>query len=185
MKGFKLAAAAGAVAIGLGAISAATANTVTFNLQGEVGGICVVTSPNGDTETVDFGLLSLVLNTTTITQSFDLDYTCNMSGGFTRLISSANSGDMVRAAGNPANPDDRISYQVMHTGSGESAALAFAWDEMTADITDGGITHGPYAGTRTETITFRTTGVVDPTTNAPTKNQGDYGDTLTLTITAN
>ncbi len=183
MKGFKLAAAASAVAIGLGAMGAATANTVQFNLTGEVSGVCVVTDDTGS-ETVDvsFGDLGNLFTTTSVVRVVDLDYDCNILSGFDRNISSDNGGYMVNGAGDPTLVTNQITYEVEHSdNAGVANGFGFSWLSLTPSHATADVP----AVQSTEQISFRTYGIVDPSDNSATKFEGNYSDTVYLTITAN
>jgi len=180
MKGFKLAAAAGIAAIGLGVAGVATANTVTFNLTGNVSGACVVTD-NTFSENVDvaFGDLGVLLDTTIVQVDVGLQYTCNLVNGFDRNIHSANSGVMLLSGGDINNAAHKIDYEVSHTSN--TAGFGFGWTPLTGDIFSDALTGVNSA----ETISFRTTGVVDSSSFVSKNVSGDYDDTVTLTIVAN
>lgn len=175
-----------------GAIAAATsapayAQTLTYELEAEVGVVCGVYKFDGPAVTVDFADLS-----NTDTGAFveagagSASYRCNSANGFDRTISSANGGNLVRT-GSSGGAGNTIPFEMSHGGGSGLATGGYV--ALTSPITTslGGST--AFLNGQTGSVNFRVAGVeAAPGPNeAPgtTVFAGDYTDIVTIAITAN
>jgi hypothetical protein len=177
----------GAAALGLVATPAFADNTLTYNLDADVGSICGVWNYQGDTIAVPFGDLATVPDTTQVVKSAgSASYRCNSATGFTRTIHSANGGKLVRdtSSGGAGN---EIAYEMSHGGG---SGLGFAYQSLSSDRTD------TYAGSlaflsgQSGSVNFRTNGVYNTNAGAnqapgTTVFAGNYTDVVTISVTAN
>lgn len=171
---------------GLASSPALADNTLTYNLDADVGSICGVWNYQGNTIAVPFGDLALVPDTTQVTESGgSASYRCNSPAGFTRTIHSANGGKLVRT-GSGGGAGNEIAYDMSHGGG---SGLGFAYQSLAADRTDslGGST--AFLAGQTGSVNFRTNGVWNQSSNnnnAPgtTVFAGDYTDVVTISVTA-
>jgi hypothetical protein len=103
--------------------------------------------------------------------------------GFSRTITSANSGYMTLNGAATTSANRRIRYTVQHGGG---SGLAFAETQLTAPRTDN---FGAMLNGHTGSLTFRANGVsqLDASgsgTQVTTVFAGDYSDVLTIAIAA-
>lgn len=159
-------------------------NTLTYNLDADVGSICGVWKFDGPVVAVSFGELA----TTTaevVAGAGSATYRCNNPGGFTRTISSANSGKLVRV-GSSGGSLNSIDYTFQHGGG---SGLGTAATQLTAPITTTHAGSGAFLAGQTGSVTFRVNGVAAPAggNNAPgtTVFAGDYTDVVTISVTGN
>lgn len=175
------------IAAGASALVAApaSAQTMTYNLSAQVGELCGVYNSGGSVIDVDFGDLTTTDAGTEIavpgTQAF---YRCNATAGFTRTVTSANSGFMTLNGTATTENARRIRFTMQHGGG---SGLGFAAQQVTAPIVTnlGGST--AYLAGQGGTVTFRASGVAAPVPNgAPgtTVFAGNYQDTVTISVVA-
>ncbi len=153
--------AAVALAIGLGLAQTASAqDSGSFTITGTVEGYCelLMDVPN---QTVDL--------TTTAQQALgSVTYRCSYPGGFTRTISSTNSGVMV-------GPDEgSITWELAHSGSN---GVGFPPTQLTQPLIDSFNGSPPFAEGVTGTLSFT---APEDNSGAP---PGNYSDTVTIEIT--
>ena len=141
----------------------AQANSFNFNVQGVVPGICEVTNEDiAATTTVD-------LEITSAQAVGDLTYKCTNPGGFTRTITSTNSGSL------DANGQS-IDYQVTHTGNG---GLSFAATQLSSPKVDNLSGASVFASGETASISVTIPSLANDLF------AGTYTDTITVDVTAN
>lgn len=189
MKGFKYAAAAGAVAIGLGAVGAAKADSVvTFNLTGTVDSVCGVFGDTVNTIDVDFGDLGTALDSDWITSGpINLRYICNSAGTFDRAITSTNSGLLANTNGIGGLANE-VVYEMQHedvSGLGLGLTNGDAFEQLLNPVVDSNYDSTDFASFVTEQVRFRARGVISATDGSVTKTQGTYTDVVTVAVTAN
>jgi hypothetical protein len=177
----------GAAALGLASTPAMADNTLTYNLDADVGSICGVWNYQGDTIAVPFGDLALTPDTTQVVKSAgSASYRCNSPAGFDRTIHSANGGKMVRT-GSGGGAGNEIAYQMSHGGG---SGLAFAYQSLSTDRTDTYAGSTAFLAGQTGSVNFQTNGVWNQNAganNAPgtTVFAGNYQDVVTISVTAN
>lgn len=184
----KILAAAAALAV-LTAASAASAQSVygtnlTVNLSADVALRCDarLNSATGTILDIDFGTLSSVDTAATVSMGAgSMSYICNDADGFTRTISSANSGYLTLDGASTTANNRRIAYTMSHGGG---SGLAFADTQLTAPLATN---LGAMLGAQTGSVTFKANGVM---TGGGTSAQstsvfaGDYSDVVTIAIAA-
>jgi len=182
MKGFKLAAAAGAVAMSLSAVGAAKAdNQITFNLLGTVGTVCGVFGDTPNNVNVGFGDLGTALTTDWIVApSENVHYICNGAAGFDRDITSDNSGVLVHQGGS----GNTVVYEMTHSNAAAVTGLGFGYTQLTSAMNDN-FDSSDFSSMVDETVTFRARGVVNVASGQPVVAAGDYADVVTVAITSN
>jgi hypothetical protein len=177
----------GAAALALASTPAFADNTLTYNLNADVGSICGVWNYQGDTIAVPFGDLALTPDTTQVVKSAgSASYRCNSPAGFDRTIHSANGGKLVRVSSS-GGAGNEIPYEMSHGGG---SGLSFAYQGLSSDRTD---TFGgslAFLAGQTGSVNFRTNGVWNQNAganNAPgtTVFAGNYQDVVTISVTAN
>jgi hypothetical protein len=177
----------GVAALGLASTPAFADNTLTYNLDADVGSICGVWNYQGDTIAVPFGDLALTPDTTQVVKSAgSATYRCNSPAGFDRTIHSANGGKMVRT-GSSGGAGNEIAYEMSHGGG---SGLNFAYQALTTDRTDAFGGSLAFLSGQSGGVNFRTNGVWNQNAsanNAPgtTVFAGDYTDVVTISVTAN
>ncbi|MEM9781721.1 MAG: hypothetical protein AAF899_04515 [Pseudomonadota bacterium] len=168
----------------------AAAQDLTYNLTAEVEPVCGAFSSAADADGAqdkDFGVLSDIDTSTQVTATGgggSITYVCNAPGGFTRTISSQNNGFLFRE-GTVGGGEDQIAYTVQHGGG---SGLSFAERQLTAPEVSIFSGAPAFVEGQTGSITFRTFGVRETTTNdavATTVRAGTYTDVVTVAITAN
>ncbi|MCU0948883.1 MAG: hypothetical protein MUF47_11635 [Porphyrobacter sp.] len=170
------------------ASSAAMAQSSTYALNAQVQQVCGAYNAEGQTVTVDFGALANTPPNEFVWRAAgDITYRCNVLAGFTRTITSQNSGFMTLGGQPTSEPARRILFTMQHWG-----ADGFNYTQLTAPRVS---THRDTAGNprfligENARVWFRAYGVQGTATGgAPTGTRvfaGDYRDTVTLTITAN
>ncbi len=165
---------------------------INYNLDAEVKTICGVYSFIGTEVQIDFGELADTASSAFVEKTAALgasaQYRCNSPAGFTRTITSANDGVLVRtnSSGGTAN---EIDFEMQHGGGN---GLDFGWQSLAGGKTDvfGGSTTFLNAGQGTAgLVSFRARGVL--ASNSPqgaigtTVFAGDYTDVVTIAVTAN
>jgi hypothetical protein len=160
--------------------------TVTINLAADVGAACAarLNSSEGTVLTLDFDTLSTVDTAAQVTRpGGSATYVCNDPDGFTRTISSANSGFLTLNGAPTTSPNRRIRYTLQHGGG---SGLSLSETQLTAPI----VTNlGSFLTSQTGSLTFRANGVaqLDPGGSGEqvsTVFAGDYSDVVTITIAA-
>jgi hypothetical protein len=177
----------GAAALGLLSTPAFADNTLTYNLDADVGSICGVWNYQGDTISVPFGDLALVDSATAVEKSAgSASYRCNDAAGFKRTISSQNNGKMIRT-GSTGDAANSISYEMSHGGG---SGIGFAYLQLTSPKVDSFSGSTAFLAGQTGSVKFRANGVHNVSSgnnNAPgtTVFAGDYTDVVTIAVTAN
>lgn len=177
----------GAAALAFASTPALANNTLTYNLDADVGSICGVYNHAGTVIPVAFGDLATVLDTAQVTVGAgSASYRCNSAAGFTRTISSANAGKLVRAGSN-GDSTNSVAFDMSHGGG---SGLGFAFQSLATNKTNsfGGST--AFLSGQTGGVSFRVNGVYNVNAganNAPgtTVFAGDYTDVVTIAVTAN
>lgn len=184
---FAAAALVGAPAFAADLAPAAAGSGLTFALDADVSVICGVYSTTGTTIAVPFGDLAARRQNDRATFDAQVVYRCNTVGGFSRMVSSANGGNLVRQ-GDGATTANRIAYRF-----GEISADRTL---VTRDGPLGSSVKSDHAGSQAfltgvrSTMNFNVPGVMNDFGNvageAPgtTVFAGDYADTVTVSITA-
>ena len=180
------------VAAAAAALSAmpASAQTLTYGLTAQVASVCGVYRSSGQTVAVDFGQLAATPAGVALPEvgAGSASYRCNSATGFTRTISSANSGFLVRNGVATTDPLNRIPFNIRHGGG---SGLGFAAQQLTGPINTSFGGSGAFLAGQTGSVLFTTFGVdAGPSANnnnAPgtTVFAGNYQDTVTITVTAN
>ena len=173
------------LASGLVAMPAA-ANTLTYNVQADVGSVCGVYKFDGPTVTVDFDTLSATPTSTQVTEAAgSATYRCNSTAGFTRTVSSANGGYLTLNGATTTDNLRRIPFTMSHGGG---SGLGFAATQLTAPITSNFGGSAAFLAGQTGSVNFQTNGVQAAVggNDAPgtTVFAGDYSDVVTITVTA-
>ncbi|WP_298915475.1 hypothetical protein [uncultured Algimonas sp.] len=160
--------------------------SIDYNLQATVGDYCGVASAAGSTLTdVDFGDLSTLA--TTATNSVDpqgsIAYVCNDPDGFTRTVTSANAGVLVRT-GSSGGQGNEIPYTMTSSGG-----FGFTDQSLTSPVSNSFSGSNFLTGQNTN-ISFKVNGVLSAGTGPQGSDQiqvfaGDYTDTVTISVTAN
>lgn len=157
-------------------------NTLTYNLDADVGSICGVWKFDGPTVQVNFGELATT-SAEVVQGAGSATYRCNNPGGFTRTVSSANSGKLVRD-GTTGDALNSIAYTFQHGGG---SGLGTAATQLTAPITTTHAGSGAFLAGQTGSVTFRVNGVQASAggNNAPgtTVFAGNYTDVVTISVT--
>lgn len=155
-----------ALALGLALFFTTTdaqANSINFDVQGIIPGICELTNDSiSAVNTVD-------LEVTSAQSLGDLTYKCTNPGGFTRTITSTNSGNL------EAN-GQAIAYQVTHTGNG---GLSFSTLQLTTPKVDNLSGATVFAAGETATVSVTIPSLANDLF------AGTYTDTVTVDLTAN
>ena len=179
--------AALAAAAAFGATPALADNALVYNLNATVGAVCGVYGPGTQTVAVNFSDLAAVPTTTQVSVGAGAaGYRCNSPTGFTRTISSANSGKLVRTGSN-GDASNSIIFQMTHGGG---SGLGFAATQLKAPITASFAGAAAFATGQSGSVSFQINGVGDNTStnnnSAPgtTVFAGSYTDTVTITVTA-
>jgi hypothetical protein len=165
----------------------AAAQTLTYELEAEVAVKCGVYKSDGPTVPVNFTDLSTTPSDTFITESAgSATYRCNAPGGFTRTISSANGGVMIRT-GSSGGAGNSIPFEMSHGGGSGLGTGGFV--PLTSNVISnlGGST--AFLNGQTGGVNFRVAGVAA----APGGNEapgttvfaGDYTDVVTISVVAN
>lgn len=177
------------VAAAAAALSAvpASAQTLTYGLNAQVATVCGVYKFDGPTVAVDFGALAATPAATAVPAGAgSASYRCNAVNGFSRTVTSANSGFLTLNGAPTTDNTRRIRFDMSHGGG---SGLGFPLQQLTAPVvsTLGGST--AFLAGQTGSINFSTFGVqAAPGPNeAPgtTVFAGTYQDTVTITVTAN
>lgn len=165
----KILATAAALVVGGFAAQASADNSFNFTIEGQIPVVCQGNNNSiAATETVDLTIAtSQTLGSVT--------YVCNSAGGFTRTISSQNSGFMFRAGTSGTGPN-QVAYQL---SSGGGSGLGFAAEQLTAPKVTNVSGSTAFISGQTGSIS-----VVVP---QPTGNvyAGTYSDVVTIAVTAN
>lgn len=175
-------------ATSFGATPALADNQIAYAVSGNVGSICGVFRHDGSnfltTVPVNFGELATTSAQVAVGAG-SATYRCNSANGFSRSITSANNGVLIRngSSGGAAN---QIAYTMSHGGG---SGLGFAAQSLAGGKTT---THGgstAFLAGQTGSVNFQVNGVQA----APDGNQspgttvfaGTYTDTVTIAVTAN
>ena len=169
------------------AAQAAPASNLTFDVNAKVSSVCGAYRSTGPTVTVAFNdLTSLLSSQSRIVTAGSVTYRCNSPAGFTRTITSANSGKLVRDSSN-GDASNSIPYQMFHGGivggiSFDPISLSSAKTDTFSGLPEFLVG----AGGR---IYFNVSGVADVTTDAnngsgTTVYAGNYTDTVTISVAA-
>lgn len=152
------------------ATPALAAGPVNIDVQGNVALSCEVTANPSivNPETVD------LTNTASNQTLGSLNYVCNNAGGFTRTISSANSGVLKRAGGGAG--ENSIAYQVAHGGG---SGLDMALTQLSSPNVESMAGSTAFIAGQTGSVSVRV-GAASGALYA-----GNYGDTITVSIAAN
>lgn len=162
----KLALAGGAF---LALSAAAQANDLVFDIQGEVPLVCEAT-------TYSITAVEIVDLTTTTDQSLGgITYQCNSAAGFTRTISSANSGLLVRT-GSSGGEANSVAYKLSHSGG---SGLNFASTQLTSPLVSNHNGSTAFVNGQTGTVKFSLPALPGSV------YAGTYADTVTVNVTAN
>ena len=166
----------------------ASANTLTYNLSASVGSACGVYNAAGTTIPVAFGDLSTTLTTTTLNVGAgSASYRCNSTAGFTRQITSANAGKLVRT-GSTGDANNSIAFTMAHGGG---SGLGFAATSLATALSTPFTASAAFLTGQTGGVSFQINGVATPDNSgingAPgtTVFAGDYTDVVTIAVTAN
>ncbi len=163
-------------------------NTLTYSLDADVGSICGVFRHNGTAYVtnvpVNFGELATTSANVPVGAG-SATYRCNNPNGFTRTISSANSG-VLRRDGSAGGAANEIEFRMSHGGG---SGLGFATQTLaTPKVTNLSGSTAFLAG-QTGSVNFEVTGVQASLggNQAPgtTVFAGNYTDTVTIAITGN
>jgi hypothetical protein len=161
-------------------------NALQYNLTATVGAVCGVYAAS-PTIAVSFGDLAAVPTTTVVSPgATSASYRCNSPNGFTRAISSANNGKLVRGGSN-GDVNNSIAFRMVHGGG---SGLAFTATQLTAPLATNLGASPAFAAGQTGSVRFELNGVADNTTNnnsalGTTVFAGTYTDTVTIAVTAN
>lgn len=154
------------IGLSLAVIAAATpavANSFNFSIQGVVPGICEVTNDTiAATTTID-------LDITSGQAVGDLSYRCTNPAGFTRTVSSQNSGQLISGS-------QGIDYQVSHTGSG---GLSFNNQQINSPLVTNHAGAPTFAAGHTASVSVTIPSLPNDLF------AGTYTDTITIDVTAN
>lgn len=166
-------------------------NTLTYTLDAEVGVVCGVYGNGSQTLALDFGDLANLSSTTDVTRSANVAYRCNTTTGFTRTVSSANGGNLVRQ-GSDTLGSNQISYrfQELRNSPLHPAELDIRSRTLGSAATSQHNGSGQYLTGVSTTQSFTVSGLARTGSaslnGAPgtTVFAGDYADTVTVSVTA-
>lgn len=183
MKLIRLSIAGGALC----ASGAAVGQATVYNINAQVSPTCGVYSATGPVIPVNFGSLSDVAPTVTVSvPAGNATYRCTSRAGFTRTITSQNNGWLTLGGTPTTDVTRRIRFDMEHGGGN---GLAFAMRQLTAPLSRNFPSTPVWLSGQTGSVTFRAYGVrATPTANgAPgtTVRAGTYRDTVTITILSN
>jgi len=183
MKSVQLTLAAGALL----APCVAIAQTTRFELSAQIAPVCGVYSESGSVIDVNFGSLSDVATTATVSVAAgNATYRCTSRAGFTRTITSQNNGWLTLGGTPTIDATRRIRFDIAHGGGN---GLAFGMRQLTAPLSRNFPSTPVWLSGQTGSVTFQAYGVrAAPTANgAPgtTVRAGNYRDTVTITILSN
>jgi spore coat protein U-like protein len=163
-------------------------NALTYTLDAEVGAVCGIYGNGGQSLTLDFG--DLAAATSDVSRSANVAYRCNTIAGFSREISSANGGMLVRQ-GSDTLGSNRIAYRFEEAvaGLGDRSLIVRNQPLSTAVKSDHAGSQAFLTGTSsTQTFIVPNVGRTGSASlnGAPgtTVFAGDYADTVTVSITA-
>lgn len=163
-----------------------SANSLVFGIDADVGVICGVYSTRTQPIPIEFGQLADVAEGTEVSVSGgQAAYRCNAPAGFSRTVTSANSGFLFRTGTSGGNAN-QIAYTMQHGGG---SGLGFSAQQVTAPITANFNGSTAFLAGQGGSVTFRVNGVFNNNSNvsgAPgtTVFAGDYTDTVTIAVTA-
>lgn len=176
-----------AAAATVAAATPAAAQTLTYELDAEVAVKCGAYKSDGPNVPVNFAELSTTPSDTFVTAAAgSATYRCNAPGGFTRTISSANNGVMIRT-GTSGGAGNSIPFEMSHGGGSGLGTGGFV--ALTSNLVTnlGGST--AFLAGQTGSVSFRVAGVAAALggNNAPgtTVFAGDYTDVVTISVAAN
>ena len=163
-------------------------NSITYSLDADVGSICGVFRHNGTAYVtnvpVNFGEIATTSANVAVGAG-SATYRCNSANGFTRTISSANSG-VLRRDGSAGGALNEIEFRMSHGGG---SGLNFAAQTLATPKVTNLAGSGAFLAGQTGSVNFEVTGVQAALggNQAPgtTVYAGNYTDTVTIAITAN
>lgn len=163
-------------------------NSLTYSLDADVGSICGVFRHNGTAFVtnvpVNFGELATTSAAVNVGAG-SATYRCNSANGFTRTITSANSG-VLKRDGSAGGALNEISYTMSHGGG---SGLNFAAQTLATPKVTNLSGSGAFLAGQTGSVNFQVTGVQAAAggNEAPgtTVYAGNYSDTVTIAVTAN
>lgn len=158
-----------------------------YNVSAQVSPTCGVYSATGPVINVDFGSLSDVATTATVSiGAGSATYRCTSRAGFTRTITSQNNGWLTLGGTPTTDATRRIRFDMAHGGGN---ALSFGMQQLTAPVIRNFPSTPVWLSGQTGAVTFQAYGVrAAPTANgAPgtTVRAGNYRDTVTISILSN
>lgn len=177
------------LAAGLTALAAAPlgAQNLTYQMNAQVAPVCGVYSSSGTVINVDFGsLFSVDPSATVNAPAGSATYRCNLQAGFTRTVTSQNSGWLTLNGNSTTDNARRIRFTMAHGGG---SGLSFAAQQLTAPLNRTFPGNSTWLAGQTGSVSFQASGV----RGAPAANgvpgttvlAGNYRDTVTITVTAN
>ena len=185
MKNIILAGAMASVFTAGSAFANGSPAQLSYELNAEVSSVCGVYNASGTEIEVDFGELSETATTTSVEQSAgSASYACNSPNGFSRSISSANGGYLVRA-GTEGGESNQIAYEMRHGGG---HGLSMDWTQLSS-AANADFNGAAFLTGQTGSVGFRVNGVRSANSNAngaahTTVFAGEYADVVTITLTA-
>lgn len=193
MKKFIAAAVAASAFIASPALAqnVSSGNTLTFNLDADVGVVCGIYSTTGTSVPVALGDLANLTSTESASFSSEAVYRCNSAAGFTRTVTSANNGTLARA-GNDVTSANAISYRYSQTPTGLSPDrnLIDRSQPLSRAVTATHAGSQAFLTGAVAMIGFEVSGVYNRrggfANGAPgtTVFAGDYTDTVTISVNA-
>lgn len=162
-------------------------NSLVYELDADVGSICGVYNYQGQNIPVAFGDLAATPDSQQVTVGAgSAGYRCNSAAGFTRTISSANGGKLVRTNSN-GDSNNSVPFEMKHGGG---SGLGFDWTSLSSNKVSNLGGSAAFLAGQTGSVSFRVNGVFNNNSNvhdAPgtTVFAGDYTDTVTIAVTAN
>jgi spore coat protein U-like protein len=159
---------------------------LTYALDADVGVVCGVYNTGGATVAVPFGDLAVRTASQRTEVSAKIVYRCNTVGGFTRTITSANDGALVRQ-GEATSGANRIAYRFSETSTDRN--LSYRDGPLTMVMSEHAGSQAFLTGVES-VQSFNVPGVLNTrggfADGAPgtTVFAGDYTDTVTVSITA-
>lgn len=160
-------ALAGAALLALSA--AAQANDIVFDIMGDVPLVCEAINNSIDA-------IEIVDLTSTADQTLgSITYKCNSAAGFTRTISSANAGLLIRT-GSSGGAANSVAYNLAHGGG---SGLSFAATQLTAPVVSSLAGSTAFVNGQTGSVKFSLPALPGAV------YAGTYADTVTVNVTAN
>lgn len=149
--------------------AAAQANDIVFDIQGEVPLVCEgINNSIAAVEIVDL--------TSTAEQTLgSITYKCNSAAGFTRTISSANAGLLIRTGSSGGNANS-LAYNLGHGGG---SGLGFSATQLTTPVVTNLNGSTAFVNGQTGSVKFSLPALPGSV------YAGTYADTVTVNVTAN